>query len=556
MLKWMSKLLGGGRRPKAAATRAKGNSSAELERLQPLVATGTLAEPGQKVAELSPDVPVESGQACAGRDIVFDEESRCFSASAMGLVSIGAKVQLVPLLVVSDDKMQVHATLTVDDKPAQITLEDVRKALSNLRVTDIDLALIRRGLAPASDTPGLVACGVAPQAGSPGWVEWHIDINLGTGQTRDNGTIDFKDRQLESTVVEADDPLARIHPPMEGTNGQTVLGEVLSAPELPEGDTLEAGDGVTQNGLELVASQAGRAKCARGELSVMPTIEIKGDVDYATGHVNAHALGVCVRGGVQPGFLVTAGGPIEIGGAVDDGIVRGGDDVFIRSGIIGRETGQVSCRGALVVRYCQGATLHAVGDITIPGGITQSTVRTTGMLVAVGTRGCIVGGTAIANAGIIASRAGSALGGSTRLTVGTSQDERDILQAIIAPRQARLDAIRVALGERIEEWTPDSVPDPHRDDFEEFLQLRDGVAFLQERLNRPPPDGKLERAQVHIEGECHPGVIITIAGQSLRITTRSNRISIGIDPASGEIAVVPLRTMGSDVPAAPTTNSN
>ena len=90
------------------------------------------------------------------------------------------------------------------------------------------------------------------------------------------------------------------------------------------------------------------------KISVIPVIEVNGDVDLSTGNIE-FVGNVIVRGSVQTGFFVKAGGDVEITGTVSGGIVEG-KDVVIRMGIIGMQNGYVSAVQDLQAKFIQNAT--------------------------------------------------------------------------------------------------------------------------------------------------------------------------------------------------------
>ena len=106
-------------------------------------------------------------------------------------------------------------------------------------------------------------------------------------------------------MVRKGDILARISPRVEGVAGIDVMGAVVphgkspgSSPK-PGKNTLVAGDTV-------VAGADGRFVSGEESFWVSEVLEIRGDVDYSTGHIDFPG-DVIVQGQIKQGFKVKAG---------------------------------------------------------------------------------------------------------------------------------------------------------------------------------------------------------------------------------------------------------
>lgn len=417
------------------------------------------------------------------------------------------------ILHVSDDGLQVVAIRFEEGERVDLDPVEVRAALEEMGV-EIDEDELRTGIRASSD--GVVAKGRPARPGRSTEVDWKVAVALRGGLLRWNGTMDFRARNQEASMVDVATLIGRIVVGEEGKAGVNVWGEPIEVEDVDLA-WITPGDGVEQRGELLFSSREGRVRVSRTDVQVEPTVEIRGDVDFSTGHINSRSLGVLIRGGVCPGFQVVAGGMVEIGQAVEDGEIRSGDDVVIRGGLIGREQGLVSCRGAFSARFVHSARIDAIGDVTVPDGITQGRVRTMGRVDVTGRRGSVVGGQVIAAGGIVCRQAGSPLGTATRLVVSNRMEDRRLLRDVRSLRDQRMQELVKTVGERICSWRLDEVPPEHAEDYAEYRQLEHGLKRL-ERLQQERATDQT-KAKVQILDWVYPGVIVSIGKKDFVVRT-------------------------------------
>ena len=234
---------------------------------------------------------------------------------------------------------------------------------------------------------------------------------------RDDGSVDYRD-------------LIRLHTVPSGT----VLGHYLPATAgEPRRDVLNretpnkmgtqipphrfAGPNVAlaSNGVDYIASKAGRPLREKGRIEVLEVYAIQGDVDFSTGNVDFKGE-VYVGGDVKPGFTVRASGSVQVGGLVDEANIEAGRDVLIQGGISGHGHSSIVCGGELSARFIDSAEVVAEKDIMVASQIVRGTISSRGRVTVLG-RGSIVGGRVKAARGIICNSSGSASGVPTSLEI-------------------------------------------------------------------------------------------------------------------------------------------
>jgi hypothetical protein len=233
---------------------------------------------------------------------------------------------------------------------------------------------------------------------------------------RDDGTVDYRDLKPIYTV-QPGTVVGHYLPAVNGEPGRDVLGREI-APVQPGRDTpAERFAGrdveVAVNGIDLVATKAGRPVREGDRIDVVEIYTISGDVDYSTGNIDFNGE-VYVSGDVQPGFTVKASGNVRIDGMVDTANVESGKDLLISGGIHGHGESKIVCGGEMSARFIEAADVSCEGNVLVISTVVRATVTCRGFVTVIG-RGSIVGGKVKAVNGISCNTAGSPAGVGTSL---------------------------------------------------------------------------------------------------------------------------------------------
>lgn len=265
------------------------------------------------------------------------------------------------------DAARLSAVVTVRAGPVAGEAE-LRRALEGCGVVagidEAAVALVARGLLePAFEIRRVpIAQGRAATAGEAGRFESFIPDGLQPGHVREDGTIDFHDRELLKPV-RAGDPIGRIWPARRGVAGQRVDGSPVEAAPAQEAKlTLGPGAERADDGV-VRATRSGVVRCNARTVEVVERHVHEADVDLHSGHL--HMLGsLVVKGDVHNTFGVYASGDVEIRGSVDNGSVYGGGNVWIHRGVRG-PAGTACAEGNLVVQHAEAASLYAGGLLQV-----------------------------------------------------------------------------------------------------------------------------------------------------------------------------------------------
>lgn len=299
------------------------------------------------------------------------------------------------------------------------TLKDVHRLLANRKVVFgvCDDKEIERQLDEAikENTSFQIAVGNPPEIGEPDQVTYHFDTNpFRVGTISEDGMMDWKERG-EYPYVEKDTILATITPGRKSVPGKDIFGQALVADEVPR-PRLFAGKGVrkSKDRLQLIAKVGGQPRLAgRGNVAVIQTIDIKGDVGVETGHVDFEGH-IEVHGAVEKGYRIK-GDSLRAKEILSDQVEIVGD-VVVKHGILG---GNIVCGGRIKANHLNKSTVMAEDDVVVAKEVVECTIITNGKCIVDG--GTILSSKIYAKKGLKAGSVGSEASHSSKLVVGVDQ---------------------------------------------------------------------------------------------------------------------------------------
>ena len=327
------------------------------------------------------------------------------------------------IINVSEDRMSATAIFYPSEKGGrQLEKKDIITIINESKVTyGIDQELVERLSEGQREYNKFyeIAKGYEGAEGEDGKLECFFN----TGEKNyapkvaSDGTVDYKNLGLIE-YVEKGTLLARITPPTKGINGKDVYGRELrrphgkAAPRLPKGRNTV----VSKDGTELIASESGQILYINGIVSIMEFVEIKGDVNNATGNINFNGS-VVIHGNVLSGFKVHATGNIDIRGFIEGGEVVSGGNIKVGKEIIGMNKSYIEAKGNVSCMLIKNADVYAQGNI-YSDGIMHSNIKCDGSLELKGKKGILVGGKIIVRKEIDVNIIGSPMSTSTDIKVG------------------------------------------------------------------------------------------------------------------------------------------
>ena len=367
---------------------------------------------------------------------------------------------------VARDKLTALAYIEGEVPAAAFTVSDVKIMLHSEGILHgiADDAVIEAFLnGEFSVSEGwAIATGTDPIPDTPPQITYHFDTDpLKIGTLTEDGLMDWKNRGRLPQVKEGD-LLAEKIPGPKGKEGMDVYGKKIPVPRIRE-QRFKCGKGArrSEDGMQVHATLSGIPKrSVGGELSVMPTLHIQGDISLETGHVEFDGH-IEVAGAVEKGYRVK-GGSLHAKEIRDAQLDIDGD-ISAVNGIFGAT---IRSGGNLKAGHIHNSDIILAGDMAVEKEIIESTIEANGRCLI--NDGIIISSTISAKMGITAMDIGTEASKSSELTVGIDQQvEREAetvsgrIQALKAEREGlpkllqnlknRSDQLNTRLGEVAQE---------------------------------------------------------------------------------------------------------
>ena len=329
------------------------------------------------------------------------------------------------VLEVSDDLM--HARLSGRAAPGSELVEVQRQIVNLLREHGVKAGVSPQAVRQAAERLArgepvselVLARGTPPSQGRDAQIRLHVELGgERVGRRTESGHIDFRDKG-PLPVVEPGTPVASLVPAQPGEPGLNVLGQKVP-PRPVRLLRLHAGKGLSleRGGTLAVASAQGMVmRPAEDRFEVVEILEVRGDVDFHTGHIDFPGK-VVVTGTVLTGFKVRCY-DLEVREMEPGSQVEVRDNLTVEGGIMGSE---VTVGGNLVARFIRDSRVVAKGDVICENEIVQSRVEAQGLVVVTLTDGRIVNSQVAGVKGVAAGEIVSSGSPHTVIRLGVSPE--------------------------------------------------------------------------------------------------------------------------------------
>jgi uncharacterized protein (DUF342 family) len=307
-----------------------------------------------------------------------------------------------------------------------------------------------------------VASGIPPVAGKDGWFSYTAQSSVTVSRVVDESEkVDLHNVQTFINVMPGDE-IGCINPPVPGTPGRGVTGHIILTPP-PKPFTIKIGEHVrsSEDGINIIATAAGRVCAGSGEISVAQEYIVSGDVNFRVGSIVFNGF-VEVRGDILDDFNVTAVKGLRVSGNIGDCNIKSDGDISF-CGMDGMGKGTIECGGTLTANFIHESTVECAGDVVIDVELHNCHVKALGRIMV--NKGAIAGGSYTALRGIETKKAGSASSIKTALRAGF--DYRDMPE---------LEKIAVELEQNTRQMEQSS-------SFQDLEELRKARAEFTERLS-------------------------------------------------------------------------
>lgn len=496
--------------------------------------------PGGKMPEIT--AVLDRIRELGASDFLLDQDAMLRllrSTEKTGFTVVGTRVDMQAKVDIGNDWIEASLTLTRPHGGLTLTVEQViEDILAKGIAYGLDKAMVAEMVAQGRfEEPTVVARGVTPVEGRDAWVEYTFDIvqRRARPTMNEDGTANMRELNLIESVP-IGTVLARKTPPTQGVAGKNLRGQ--DVPVRDGKDVLFApGRGTDynpNNPNEIVAAQAGQPKLAGGRVTILPLLEIKGDVDFGSGNVSF--LGdVRIHGNVLTGFSVKASGDVEIGGVVESASVEAGGNIMIKAGVVGQGQAVIHCKQNLSARYLDSAKVFVDQEVNIEESVLNCELNALGTVKVMGKKGAIIGGVTRAARVVQVRQLGGPVGTNTRVEVGGSPkifkelEEMDRLTKDIARRREEIEKT-VAVLKKQKERDGELSFDSHqkfitatRSQFLLLAKLKQ-FQFQREALRQQMEAVPGQRSSVEVHGKCHGNVTVVIRNAMLKVISEQSMV--------------------------------
>ncbi len=466
-----------------------------------------------------------------------------------------------PLLVAFGKDAEVEVIIGDNERKAYIVLKPAYGG-RDLTPDDVDMVLdilSSRGVIHATDPAAIgqaladrqyntrVLCAEAtePVPGRDAEVQLNFKTHLETKPKQiDHDKVDFRELGCVATVSEGRVIACKTRP-TQGEPGMTVTGKPIPAKPGKE-FLLKVGTGAhfSEDGTQVIADVEGQPVSKGKTISVVPLLEVAGDVDFSNGNVH-FAGSLHIRGNVIGGFTVTATQNIEIDGFVESSIIEAGGSIVIKGGVQGRGVARIKAGGSVTMFFVEHAHVEAGKDIVATEALHADLSARDSIQVNIG-KGQACGGVLRAGRLIDVRLLGSELSVPTRVNVGYDPQLKKRLESLKKEKAgleeyiAKTDAGLATLEECKKEGT---FTDRRCELYERLLvvseQLRNDLERVEHDLAELEPTViQTDVAQVKVRGTLYPNVAVRI--KDARMPIRTEWRGVTLYEADGQIKAMPI----------------
>ncbi len=441
----------------------------------------------------------------------------------------------IPEILLKEDMMAAQLKLHLDEGGQEYNLSELKDfaVMHNVK-TGINEDAIRKMIAhDIYDVFVEIARGKAPVKGKDGYFIYHVqNVEQQTGpKILENGEVEYVHTN-EYTIVEEGQLLAEYIPATNGEYGYTIDNKMLSP---RRGNNLSPlrGNGFWITDNKYYSLIHGRVEFNKVGMQVTNLLMVKEDVDISYGHIDFDG-NVIVRGDVHSGMTLKATGDIEISGHVGDCRIEAGKNITIHQGMQGKFEGTLVAGGEVFCRFIENSQVVAKGNI-VARSVLHSKMETQGKIIMEGKDAVVLGGSVHAVQGMELTEAGS------------SAEIPTVLVAGVLPKTIQRNAELTALVKKVEEEVV--LLDKAASVMQRMMQTKVTKETSERRMKiiqakiikstelKKYQDEKIsiealidsgKNASIIVQDNVYPGCRVEIAGQGIRVKTKTKHVKFVI----------------------------
>lgn len=388
----------------------------------------------------------------------------------------------------------------------------------------------------------LICEGTPPVQGKDANIEFLFERPNIKPKLLPNGKVDYKEF-TKFILVKKDQLIIKRTPPDKGKDGRDISGNIIKAVEgVDKG--IEVVEGVYSNleKTEYRSKYNGHIILSGNTISVLPMLQINGDVDMRVGNVRFEGT-IQVTGNVQSGFIIDAD-DIIVEGIVENADLKARNTIVIKKGIKGVITkGSIKAGGNISVGYCENANIFSGGELSVEkycfnSNIEAATVR------AVGKDTIISGGDLRVFSNLHVTNLGSKNSGKMEVNLGYSpllQNKAEKVKVEINQLSESLEKINDVLSKL-------NIQDPKIQSNPKVRMLLDSaetfkrrLPLLEKKYNDLMRKSVCDAPKIIVEDTIYPGVSLRILNVSRNIKSEMSRVEFTYNEFSREIINKPIQ---------------
>ncbi|HPC37765.1 MAG TPA: FapA family protein [Exilispira sp.] len=458
-----------------------------------------------------------------GEDIYYNEGLGGFCTKKTGFVEFGGiKINVYDCIITLKNNLYAYLILP----PFNL------KTSPNLSVSYIFEAIKEKGIINTTSEENiqkafdyakkgygiviLIAKGKEPINGREEEVKLFFDLHEKAGKIKEDGTIDFKEKE-KFLNVKAGDVIGEYIPAKKPEKGYDVFGQELPA-IIEKSSGYKLGKNLKIDGTKVSAEINGIIEVDEfNKISISNVLKIEKDVDLSTGNIKSESS-IHIIGKINPGFTVETSADLIVEDAVFNSNLRVGGNCNIRHGITGEaQKNNIFVKGNLICEYIENTVIKCENNIQFSSSILHSKITCGGIIKGTG-KAIIIGGEIFASQGIYVNEVGSKLSVPTVLIVGVDIHRENKLAELKQQSIAiayKLKQAKLAIGENYfkdPEGFLSKLPDNKLDEFERkidlFFNLIDKQKEIEQTVNTLRKSITFKNAVVSIKSRIYDGVTI------------------------------------------------
>lgn len=458
-----------------------------------------------------------------GDDIYYNEGLGGFCVKKTGFVEFGGiKINIVDFIVTLKNNLYAYLILP----PLNL------KVSTNINVSYIFEAIKAMGIVNYTSEENiqkafdyakkgygiiiLIAKGIEPKNGKEEEIKLFFDLHEKAGKLKDDGTIDFKEKE-KFLNVKAGDVLGEYIPGIKPVKGYDVFGNEIP-PVIEKNSGYKLGKNLRVEGNKVIADINGIVEVDEfNKISISNIIKIEKDVDLSTGNIKSESS-IHIMGKVNPGFTVETTADLVVDDAVFNSNLRVGGNCSIKHGVTGEaQKNSIIVKGNLTCEYIENSVIRCEKNLQFTNSILHSKITCGGTIKGIG-KAIIIGGELFASQGIYANEIGSKLSVPTNLIVGVDIERENKLNELKQQSITlayKLKQAKLAIGDNYfkdPEGFLSKLPDNKLDEFEKkidiFFNLIDKKKEIEAEVNNLKKSITFKNAVVVAKIRIYEGVTI------------------------------------------------